>query len=75
MGGGRWEGCCFIRSGQGRPLSKSPFELRSRGGKIMGHMGKEHSSQWTENTKAPKQNMWIFLRKVLNVEESRLWQP
>lgn len=34
MGGGRWQRCCFIRSGQGRPLSKSQFELRSRGGKI-----------------------------------------
>lgn len=30
----------FIRSGQERPLSKSPFELRFRGGKIMGHMEK-----------------------------------
>lgn len=42
-GEGRLEGLLFYRGREGRPLSQFPFELRSRGSKRVGHMGKEYS--------------------------------
>lgn len=59
QGEAEWEegvgrGCYFIRSGQGRPLSTFPFELRSSGGKRMCHTRKEHFSQWDSKYKGPK---------------------
>ena len=43
-----------MRDGQGRPLSKFPFELRFRGGTRMGHVGEGHCSQWNSKYKVPR---------------------
>lgn len=43
----------------------------------MGHMGEEYSRQWNKYKGSKAGTCQVFMRKVLDIEESRakLWRP